>query len=500
MIKNNSFMKKPFFLLILLIFLSSLFTALQAQKSDIKRTWHWYFGDQAGLNFSSGSPVVDTNGQLIAYGCHASVSDTAGNLLFYSDGWNVWNKSHQLMPHGTGLLTRFSDSFRNTLAVKQPGNNNIYYIFAWQVDSAGTETEFDYAIVDMNLDGGLGDVTSTQNIIMIGMMGYAMAATKHANDTDVWIIAMKRYTNSMYAFLLTSSGINLTPVISQAGINPPNTMPYNFKFSPDGKKMGATFNLDGYEILDFDKSTGIFSNPIVFPSCDCEPYGVEFSPDGSKVYFAVHYYIIGYTDGGALYQVTLTGDSATTINSKLLLDTLITANDTITGNDDLGLIFGIQLASNGKIYTTHDYESKLGTIANPNVSGLSCNYSDSVIYLQGRNCYAGLPLFMSNYFYTDTLTDLNNYFIEKDAIILYQNDPNPFAEETDITYFLPETVGSATIMFYDNTGVIIKSVQLQSKGNGTLHVYASDLSSGMYTYALIVDGKMIDSKKMMKTK
>jgi hypothetical protein len=88
----------------------------------------------------------------------------------------------------------------------------------------------------------------------------------------------------------------------------------------------------------------------------------------------------------------------------------------------------------------------------------------------------------------------------ENAIILNQNDPNPFAEETDITYFLPETVGNATIMFYDNTGVIIKSVQLQSKGNGTLHVYASDLSSGMYTYALIVDGKMIDSKKMMKTK
>lgn len=86
------------------------------------------------------------------------------------------------------------------------------------------------------------------------------------------------------------------------------------------------------------------------------------------------------------------------------------------------------------------------------------------------------------------------------AIILNQNDPNPFAEETDITYFLPETVGNATIMFYDNTGVIIKSVQLQSKGNGTLHVYASDLSSGMYTYALIVDGKLIDSKKMVKTK
>jgi len=86
------------------------------------------------------------------------------------------------------------------------------------------------------------------------------------------------------------------------------------------------------------------------------------------------------------------------------------------------------------------------------------------------------------------------------AIILNQNDPNPFAEETDITYYLPETVGTATIMFYDNTGVVIKAVQLQSKGNGTLHVFASNLSSGIYTYALIADGKLIDTKKMMKSK
>ncbi len=100
-------------------------------------------------------------------------------------------------------------------------------------------------------------------------------------------------------------------------------------------------------------------------------------------------------------------------------------------------------------------------------------------------------------------TQGNVQYVELDmanAIILNQNDPNPFAEETDITYYLPETVGTATIMFYDNNGVVIKAVQLQSKGNGTLHVFASNLSSGIYTYALIADGKLIDTKKMMKTK
>jgi hypothetical protein len=88
----------------------------------------------------------------------------------------------------------------------------------------------------------------------------------------------------------------------------------------------------------------------------------------------------------------------------------------------------------------------------------------------------------------------------ENSIILNQNDPNPFAEETDITYFLPETINNAKIMFYEISGKIIKSVELEGTGNGTLHVYASNLSSGIYTYALIVDGKLIDSKKMVCTK
>jgi hypothetical protein len=98
----------------------------------------------------------------------------------------------------------------------------------------------------------------------------------------------------------------------------------------------------------------------------------------------------------------------------------------------------------------------------------------------------------------------NNYQVvelaTENLIILNQNDPNPFAEETDITYFLPETVNNAKMMFYDNTGRIIKAVELQGTGNGTLHVYASNLSSGIYVYALIVDGKVIDTKKMVCNK
>ena len=85
------------------------------------------------------------------------------------------------------------------------------------------------------------------------------------------------------------------------------------------------------------------------------------------------------------------------------------------------------------------------------------------------------------------------------AIILDQNVPNPFAEQTKITYFIPDNVKQAQIFFYDNKGVVLKTVDIVERGAGQINVYAADLSSGSYTYSLIADGKLIETKKMVKT-
>src|ERR1039458_6071077 len=95
------------------------------QNPDIKRTYHWYFGSKAGLDFSSGSLIAVTNGQLVSDNS-ASISDTAGHLLFYTDGISVWNKNHQLMPNGTGLN---GDAYGKVVIVPKPLNDSIYYIF-----------------------------------------------------------------------------------------------------------------------------------------------------------------------------------------------------------------------------------------------------------------------------------------------------------------------------------------------------------------------------------
>jgi hypothetical protein len=87
---------------------------------------------------------------------------------------------------------------------------------------------------------------------------------------------------------------------------------------------------------------------------------------------------------------------------------------------------------------------------------------------------------------------------ESKAVVLNQNTPNPFAEQTTITYFLPENTGKAQILFYNSGGQLIQSVEITTKGHGTLNVFADDLSHGIYTYSIVIEGKIIETKKMIK--
>jgi hypothetical protein len=87
---------------------------------------------------------------------------------------------------------------------------------------------------------------------------------------------------------------------------------------------------------------------------------------------------------------------------------------------------------------------------------------------------------------------------DKNVIVLNQNVPNPFAESTVITYNVPMDFNKAQINFTTNDGTIIKTVDVISKGEGRLNVFANDLTNGSYIYSLVVDGKVIDTKRMVK--
>ncbi|MFM9986706.1 MAG: tail fiber domain-containing protein [Flavobacteriales bacterium] len=84
--------------------------------------------------------------------------------------------------------------------------------------------------------------------------------------------------------------------------------------------------------------------------------------------------------------------------------------------------------------------------------------------------------------------------------ILYQNNPNPTVHgKTSIRYFLPQETASAEIHFHDATGEIIRVVVLTDKGSGLINLDASEIAVGVYTYSLVINGKVVDTKKMIKS-
>ena len=123
----------------------------------------WYFGQNAGLDFNSGSPVALTNGQLNTLEGCATISTSSGELIFYTDGVTVFNKNHTIMVNGTGLLGH-SSSTQSATIVPKPGSSNMFYIFT--TDNEHDPDGFRYSIVDMSLDSGNGAITVDKNILV----------------------------------------------------------------------------------------------------------------------------------------------------------------------------------------------------------------------------------------------------------------------------------------------------------------------------------------------
>lgn len=410
-------MKKSLYFL---LFCAGLLCCLTNFANGQKQANNWYFGSYAGLNFSSGAPVPLTNGNLVTNEGCATISDgTTGNLLFYTDGVTVWNSQHGVMPNGTGLLGN-SSTTQSAIAVPVPGSNTQYYIFT--VDAqAGLEPPsttgfggFAYSILDMTLDGGLGDITSTKNVRLLTPTCEKLTAVRACNGLDIWVVVHQWNTNAFYAYLITPTGIS-APVISNTGIVHQDvgsgvkheTTGY-MKFSPDAKKLALVcyYDLNTMQFFDFDNNTGIISNPVTdnsFNTLLAEDiaagnglYGCAFSPDNSKLYVGwfgygnYDYYLEGIYPS-YLWQYNMqAGDSAAIVSSRTL----------IYSSAQFG--YGaIQIGPDGKMYmsktdrsnTTNGYSNYLDVINDPNALGTACNFVSGGLYLGGvsNQCIFGLP-------------------------------------------------------------------------------------------------------------
>lgn len=196
------------------IYCCLLLAALQGLYAQ-KEANIWHFGTNAGLDFNSGNPTPLLDGQIATNEGVASIADADGNLLFYTEGMYVFNKNHELMQNGIGLMGDTSTS-QSAVIVPKPLSLTTYYIFTLSLE--GNEPGLRYSEIDITLDGGLGAVTENKNIPLTTPCTEHMTAVGHSNGTDIWVIVHGYGNNAFHAFIVTPDGVNTVGVTSNSGL------------------------------------------------------------------------------------------------------------------------------------------------------------------------------------------------------------------------------------------------------------------------------------------
>ncbi|TPG40253.1 T9SS type B sorting domain-containing protein [Flavobacterium pectinovorum] len=344
---------------------------------------------------------------MITYEGCSTISDANGKLLFYTDGYRVWNKNHQMMPNGTDLLGD-SSSTQSGIIIPKPNTPGIYYIFT--VPALAGPDGLRYSEVDLSLNGGLGDVTSKKNILLYTPSCEKLTAIKNAAGDGYWVLSHGFGNNRFMAYSIKANGVNLTPIVSNAGSiidsvdgDRSGSIGY-LKISPNGDKVISSNRNLNVELFDFDNATGIVSNPVVILSNSWPNYGAEFSPSGNIAYVT--------TKDGDLLQFDLRASNiastATTLHSNYK-------------NFDPHIVSALQLAPDGKIYGALFAERYVSVINNPDVLGVGSDFVAQRLFLgNDATSISGLPQFIQSYFNVG-INVLNNCLGENTTFSLSGN-------------------------------------------------------------------------------
>lgn len=389
-----------FFLCLLIKIIINIDVSAQSESSN------YYLGEKNGLQFSDTGvliyhlfkPTPLTNVNSLA-----SISDGEGNLIFYTDGDNIWNYKHESIHIGnSGIKPNYS-----TVIVSKPKSNGLFYVIT--VKNADRYYEYSFAVVtevDMTLNDGTGDVTNVLNIPLSSDTVRCAEVIKHDNGKDYWLLLLSHSLSSshrtkIYAHKITSTGISLTPTISTFPYLLPDDSLYYFpnrsmRVSPDGSKI--IFNLHRSFVLgDFINSTGKVEN-IRLLETGVQHISEEFSPNSNFIY------VIDYHKGkgSSIYQYNIQQDVQEMMNSKSQV--FFNPNNVGPFSVTSGIIKNLRRAIDGRIYFDYNSDSDdiIGRIEEPDSLGISCQINDfrfSRIYdsVYSAN-YSRLPYINNGYF------------------------------------------------------------------------------------------------------
>ena len=363
-----------------------------------KQNNQWRFGNGGAIDFNTMPPSFVTGCPISTPEGSASVADRiTGALLFYTDGVTVWNANNQVMPNGTGLFGGTPTLLSSTTAaviVPKPGSNGLYYIVT--IDEQSSNNGVRYSVIDMTLNGGLGDVVAGQkNIFLFQTNSEKLEVVPASDGLSFWLITHDTGGNTFFSFKIDNNGIQTNPVISQIGGTQGNGAGH-IKVNKQFNKIAiGLLNLGAgsstqIELFDFNNTTGIISNAIIWNYTFQVTliYGVEFSPNGKVLYVS---------DLEGLVQYDITQSTPLAIENS--------AYQVSTGNNT-----SLQLGIDDKIYVN---AGSLNAINCPNKLGAACGYQTNVIANQTGGGGYGLPKWV--YYPKDTIALTSNSIAYSDS-------------------------------------------------------------------------------------
>jgi gliding motility-associated-like protein len=353
----------------------------------------WFFGGNAGLDFSNSPPTPITDGKLNTPEGTSSIANSKGQLLFYSDGITIWNKNGDVMPcfkPGNCVPLKGSpNSTQSVLIVPQPTCKGCEYLFnVFTTSDINGEKLLTVSVVDMRRNNGLGAIVE-QNTTLQQPTTERIVSARNDRDSTYWVISHDYGTNKFRIFHATTGGLveSSAPEIGLAHDSLGKAEGYMKFSSPDtttGQRRLAVIvpgpPRNYVDLFFFNDSTGTLTHDKTVDLGPAPPvaYGIEFSPSGEKMYIS-----FAGENGTSSYlkQYDLT------LPDSLLTETAITIDSSATRK------FGaLQFAPDGKIYMAIEGSDYLAVIGEPEGNSLTgVEYERDGVNLGGKKSQLGLP-------------------------------------------------------------------------------------------------------------
>ncbi|CAN5382678.1 hypothetical protein BH11BAC2_BH11BAC2_23820 [soil metagenome] len=483
----------------------------------------WAFGDSAAIDFSNLNNPVPSYSILRSRGTCASICDSAGNLLFYCGTPNVpmWlapnnvdilgyiiNKNHQIMDNGDSLIGELW--YQEMIIIPNPGNANQYYVF-----TAGVLSPFSglfYSIVDLSYNNGLGKVIQKNIQLNSDYACDGITAIKHGNGRDWWLIFRNWtyspiYSNEIKVYYISTSGISANQP-QNIGTQMTNQSFIRSKFNSQGNKLYSVPTEGLIETYNFDRCSGILSNPItianLFGGTFDNYWSFALSPDESKIYVT------------SIYQ-TANQDSSYLIQFDLNATNFLASADTLGAFLAPSTAGILQLGPDGKIYLSvtwagsdscYDYlycygtvnttNSNISVINFPDSSGAACDFQAFSFYLGGHKAYWGLPNNPNYELAKDSGSVCDTLSVGLNELVNYQNNIFVYYDTPGQTAFINAKGlrGKNYILqiFNMNGQVVLSEAGKLDSEYYTMNAVLTNWSDGMYVVRLSTEKEILTTK------